>query len=211
MGIGEWLALHWLNVETALKDWKTEDIQTLLDRYSALGPLPGILLPLLEALLPFLPLVVFVIANASAYGLWAGFLYSWIGVCLGAMLVFLLARWIGRRYGARIRKRYPKTERFFTWMERKGFTPIFLLSCFPFSPSVLVNVSAGVSNMPLHSFLTAIVLGKAVMIFTLSFLGSDLQAMIDQPWRLIAAVAVLVVMWFGGKKLESRFETKDRA
>jgi len=202
------LSLYLLNVAEALKNVKVEDIQTLLDRYSELGPLPGILLPFLEALLPFLPLVVFVIANASAYGLWAGFLYSWMGVCLGAIVVFLLARWVGRRYGDRIRRRYPRTERFFTWMERKGFTPIFLLSCFPFSPSVLVNVSAGVSLMPLHSFLTAIVLGKAVMIFTLSFLGSDLQAMIEQPWRLLAAAAALAAMWYGGKKLEARFDER---
>lgn len=36
-----------------------------LDRF---GPLPGILLPLLEAFLPFLPLVAFVLANSVVYG-----------------------------------------------------------------------------------------------------------------------------------------------
>jgi len=190
-----------------LKGLSQDDIQALLDRYSALGPLPGIALPLVEALLPFLPLVVFVFANALAYGMWAGFLYSWIGVCLGASLVFLLSRWFGRRYGDRIRRRFPKTERFFTWVEHRGFTPIFLLSCFPFTPSVLVNVSAGFSKMPLHTFMTAIMLGKAVMIFILSYLGADLQQIGGQPWRLAVVLAVLVLMWFGGKKLESRYDT----
>ncbi len=202
------LAIEWNNIVNDLKELDMEQIQALLDRYSELGPLPGILLPLLEALLPVLPLVVFVFANASAYGMWAGFLYSWIGVCLGALLVFLLSRSIGRRYGTSIRRRFPKTERFFTWMERKGFTPIFLLSCFPFSPSALVNISAGLSNMPLHSFMTAIMLGKAVMIFLLSFLGSDLGAMIEQPWRIVVAMMVLAAMWYGGKKLETRYNAK---
>lgn len=202
-----WDVGEWINY---FKNMNREDIQSLLDRYSALGPLPGILLPLLEALLPILPLVVFVVANASAYGMWAGFLYSWIGVCAGAMLVFLLSRWFGRRYGSRVRRRFPKTEKFFTWVERRGFTPVFLLSCFPFSPSALVNISAGLSNMPLHTFMTAILLGKAVMIFTLSFLGYDLQAMADQPWRIGAAVAVLILMWFGGKKLEARYGTNEK-
>lgn len=209
MGMEEWLALRWDEWANGLRHLTLDDIQALLDRYSALGPLPGILLPLTEALLPFLPLVVFVVANASAYGLWAGFLFSWIGACAGAMLVFLLSRAVGRKYGARIRRRFPKTEKFFTWVEKKGFTPIFLLSCFPFSPSALVNISAGLSNMPLHTFLTAILLGKAVMIFTLSFLGSDLQAMAEEPWRLAAALAVLAAMWYGGKKLEARYGTQD--
>jgi len=190
-----------------VKGLSEEDIQALLDRYSALGPLPGIALPLVEALLPFLPLVVFVFANALAYGMWAGFLYSWIGVCLGALLVFLLSRWFGRRYGDRIRRRYPKTERFFTWVEHRGFTPIFLLSCFPFTPSVLVNVSAGFSKMPLHTFMTAIMLGKAVMIFILSYLGADLRTLWEQPWRLAVVLAVLFLMWLGGKQLEKRFDT----
>ena len=197
-----WLAESWID---SIKGVTLDDIQALLDRFSALGPLPGIALPLLEALLPFLPLVVFVVANSLAYGMWAGFLYSWIGVSLGATIVFLIARSFGRRYGDRIRRRFPKSEKFFDWVERKGFTPIFALSCFPFSPSVLVNVAAGISNVPLHTFLTAVLMGKAVMIFILSFLGHDLQAMVDHPWRIALAVGVLAILWFAGKKLEGRY------
>jgi uncharacterized membrane protein YdjX (TVP38/TMEM64 family) len=182
-----------------------EEIKDLLHRYSQLGPLPGILLPFLEALLPFLPLVVFVVANATAYGMWAGFLYSWIGVTAGSLVVFLLARRFGYRYGDRIRSRFPKSEKFFSYVERKGFTPIFLLACFPFSPSVIVNVASGLSKIPFHTFLTAMLLGKAVMVFTLSFLGHDLQAMADHPWRIVMAVGILVLLWLGGRKLESRF------
>jgi uncharacterized membrane protein YdjX (TVP38/TMEM64 family) len=197
-------AQHWQEWVAYAKNMNLADIQNLLERYSELGPLPGILLPFLEALLPILPLVVFVVANASAYGMWAGFLYSWIGVCAGSFVVFLLARRFGYRYGDRIRRRYPKSEKFFNWVEHKGFTPIFLLACFPFSPSVIVNIASGLSKVPLHTFMTAILLGKAVMIFTLSFLGHDLQAMADQPWRILMAIVILLLLWLGGRKLEAR-------
>ncbi|KIL37745.1 hypothetical protein SD71_02505 [Cohnella kolymensis] len=199
------LSEQWQDWSSFFKSLSLEDIKELLTRYSDLGPLPGILLPLLEAFLPILPLVVFVVANASAYGMWAGFFYSWIGVCLGSFLVFLLARRLGYRYGDRIRRRFPKMEKFFDWVERKGFTPIFLLACFPFSPSVIVNIASGLSNVPLHTFLTAILLGKGVMIFTLSFLGHDIPALIEQPWRIVLAVGILLLLWFGGRKLEARF------
>ncbi|XID96249.1 TVP38/TMEM64 family protein [Paenibacillaceae bacterium WGS1546] len=182
-----------------------EEIERLLHRYSQFGPLPGIVLPFLEALLPFLPLVVFVVANAAAYGMWAGFFYSWIGVALGALVVFLLARRFGNRYGDRLRRRFPKTETFFGYIERKGFTPIFLLACFPFTPSVIVNIAAGLSRIPLPTFLIAMCLGKAVMIFTLSFLGHDLRAMADQPWRIVMAIGIIGLLWLGGRKLESRY------
>lgn len=193
---------EWMNYARGMN---LEEIKDLLERYSQLGPLPGILLPFLEAFLPILPLIVFVVANASAYGMWLGFLYSWIGVCSGSLLVFLLARKLGTRYEKRIRRRFPQSEKFFGWVERKGFTPIFLLSCFPFSPSVLVNIASGLSKVPLHTFLTAILLGKAVMIFTLSFLGHDLSAMADNPWRIVMAVATISLLWLGGRKLEARY------
>ncbi|QTH41710.1 TVP38/TMEM64 family protein [Cohnella sp. LGH] len=187
-------------------NFNLEEIELLLHRYSQFGPLPGIALPFLEALLPVLPLVVFIVANAAAYGMWWGFLYSWIGVTLGALLVFSLARRLGNRYGDRIRARFPKSKKFFEYIERKGFTPIFLLACFPFSPSVIVNIASGMSRIPFHTFLTAMGLGKAVMIFTLSFLGHDLQAMADQPWRIVFAVSFVFLMWLGGRKLESRYQ-----
>lgn len=197
-----WSVHEWISYA---KDINLEEIKSLLQRYSQFGPLPGILLPFLEALLPILPLVVFVVANAAAYGMWLGFLYSWIGVTSGSLLVFMLARRFGYRYGDRIRRKFPKSEKFFGYIERKGFTPIFLLACFPFSPSVIVNIASGLSKIPLHTFLIAMALGKGVMIFTLSFLGHDLQAMADQPWRIVMAVSILFLMWIGGRKLEARY------
>lgn len=72
-----------------------EQIQALLEKYSSLGPIPGIALPMVEALLPFLPLFIIVAGNASAYGLWLGFIYSWLGTVAGALIVFLIARRFG--------------------------------------------------------------------------------------------------------------------
>jgi len=197
-----WPVHEWL---TYAKGMNLEDIKHLLKRYSEFGPLPGIVLPFLEALIPVLPLIVIVVANAAAYGMWLGFLYSWIGVTGGALVVFLIARRFGNRFGDRIRKRSPKSEKFFGYIERKGFTPIFLLACFPFSPSVIVNISSGMSRIPLHTFLIAMGLGKAVMVFILSFIGHDLQAMFDHPWRIVLAVSVIALLWLGGRKLESRY------
>lgn len=58
----------------AFKEWFTmENIMTLIQEYRSFGPLPGILLPMLEAFFPFLPLVILVMANANAFGLWIGF------------------------------------------------------------------------------------------------------------------------------------------
>lgn len=180
-------------------------LQQTIESYSAYGPLPGIALPLIEAFLPILPLVLFVAANANVYGLWLGILYSWIGVSAGSMLVFWIARKLGGRFGTWLQRRVPASTRFFQWIERKGFTPIFLLACFPFSPSFLINLASGLSTVRFQTFMLAIMLGKAVMIISLSLLSFDITDIMHEPWRIAVAVSVIAMFWFGGKKLEARY------
>lgn len=196
-----------------IRDWiqklsttNPETLQQALESYSAYGPLPGIVAPLLEALLPFLPLLLIIAANANIYGLGLGILYSWIGVSLGCALVFWIARKLGGRLGAWLQRKYPATARFFHWIERKGFTPIFLLACFPFSPSSLINIASGLSKVPFRTFLIAVSLGKAVMIVCVSLLSFNITDLVDEPWRILLAAGVMYMMWFGGKRLERRYQ-----
>ena len=73
-----------------MNEWMDPDkIIELAQHYKALGPLIGLLLPFIESFLPFLPLFVFVLANAGAYGLWLGFILSWAGTVVVLMLFSL--------------------------------------------------------------------------------------------------------------------------
>lgn len=194
---------NWIN---DLKEMDVDSIQKTLESYSQFGPLPGLALPFIESFLPFLPLIVIIAANANIYGLGLGFLFSWIGVTAGAICVFMICRSLGRNVKTKLMRRFPKSERFFNWIERRGFTPLFLLACFPFTPSVVITVISGLSKVPFHTFLLATIMGKAVMIFVISIISFDIGNLVDEPWRIIVSITAVLVMWFGGKKLESRYQ-----
>jgi uncharacterized membrane protein YdjX (TVP38/TMEM64 family) len=186
-----------------IKEWFTlENIMELVGEYRALGPLAGVLLPLLEAFLPFLPLVLFVMANANAFGLWIGFLISWIGACAGAMIVFLLIRNYGQRRLLKFIQKHPKVRKGMSWVERHGFGPLFLLLCFPFTPSALVNIVAGLSKISLPQYMLAVLAGKMVMIFTISFVGYDLHSLITKPLRTAIVIIIILILWYVGKIIE---------
>jgi uncharacterized membrane protein YdjX (TVP38/TMEM64 family) len=182
-----------------------EDIEHYLQRYESLGPLPGIAAPFAESLIPILPLIAIIVANVNAYGLWEGILYSWIGVVSGAICVFLFFRRFGGRFRNFIERKYPKTKTFIGWLEHHGFMPVFMLACFPFTPSAFVNIVAGISKLPRPVFLLATALGKAVMIIIVSIAGNDLGNLIKQPWKMAAIVVVFLAIWLIGRKLESRY------
>ncbi|WP_175988296.1 TVP38/TMEM64 family protein [Bacillus sp. Marseille-Q1617] len=193
----------------AIKEWFTlENIMELIQQYKALGPFAGILLPMVEAFLPFLPLVVFVMANANAFGLWFGFLFSWIGAAGGALLVFVLVRRYGEARIFRFLRNNRQVKRLTRWVDKHGFGPLFLLLCFPFTPSALVNVVAGLSSISIAQYMLAVLTGKMVMIFTISFIGYDIISLVKQPVRTVIVGVIIFVLWLVGKQIEIRLNKK---
>ncbi|MFC5540440.1 TVP38/TMEM64 family protein [Ureibacillus sp. FSL W7-1570] len=186
-----------------MSDWFTiENIEALEAQYRTLGPIIGLLFPFLEAFLPFLPLVAFVVANASSHGLWMGFLLSWVGTVSGSYSVFLLVRQFGKY--PRVQKfiKYKKMQKLIRWVDMKGIAPLFILLCFPFTPSVLVNIVAGLSNIKKKIYLVVLLTGKFVMILTISLLGYDIGALLRSPIKLILVIVAIVLLWIIGKIIE---------
>ncbi|MBK4202351.1 TVP38/TMEM64 family protein [Bacillus subtilis] len=189
-------------LEHFLSYFTQEHLTELFQSYRAFGPLIAVLLPLIEAFLPFLPLIVFVVANTNSFGLWEGFILSWAGSTAGSILVFLIVRQYGQRKLLGFIRSHPSVRKLMLWVERHGFGPMFLLLCFPFTPSAAVNVVAGLSRIGTRPFILAAASGKLVMIFMISFIGYDLHALITQPIRTVIAVLVIIILWYVGKKVE---------
>ena len=195
-----------------MPDWfSIENFTHLAQDYRALGPIIGILLPFLEAFLPFLPLVVFIVANVTAYGLFLGFLLTWVGSVAGSYAVFLVIRKYGRARVLNFITRHERIQKLILWVERNGFGPLFLFICFPFTPSALVNIVAGLSNMKKHTYFWTLTLGKLIMIFVVSFIGSDIKALITQPIRTAIVIILIAILWYVGKRVEKRLDKKVEA
>lgn len=180
----------------------------LIQDYRSFGPIPGLVLPIIEAFLPFLPLFVFVTANASAFGLGWGFLFSWIGACTGALLVFSIVRKYGQKRFLSFLKNHKQVKRLVDWVDRHGFGPLFLLMCFPFTPSAIVNIVAGLSGISIYQYGVAVLAGKMVMIFSISYIGHDIPSLIHNPKKTIILGIVIVLLWYIGKRIEAHLDKK---
>lgn len=184
-------------------DWMTiENIEVIVEKYKLLGPFFGILLTFLESFLPILPLFVIVIANAAAYGLFWGFLLSWLGTVAGSYMFFLMIRKFGKyRLFHRI-KQQSQVKKLIHWVDIRGFTPLFVLLCLPFTPVVVVNSVAGLSNLKKKYYFLTLLISKPIMIFLISYLGSDLREILTSPVKIIVSTLVVLIIWGIGKMIE---------
>jgi uncharacterized membrane protein YdjX (TVP38/TMEM64 family) len=186
--------------------WLTEDnLRHMLEQYRSLGPLPGIGLTFMKSFVPPLPTIGIVGLNAAVYGLWLGFLYSWIGLVAGCLTTFLIIRKIASHKYLQKWALRPKVAKGMVWVRRSGFSYVFLLSLFPVGPFVVINMAAGLAGMRLRSFLIAVCAGKAIMVFAVSYIGNDLDRFIRHPWEVLYVLLFIGLSLWGVKALEARF------
>ncbi|MEA5017468.1 MAG: VTT domain-containing protein [Erysipelotrichaceae bacterium] len=168
---------------------------SLLRGFKAAGPLYPIILTMIEAFFPILPLVAIVAFNVASHGYLWGFIYSWLGSVLGAFLVFsffkrlrnyaLMQRIIGKN----------KINRVLTWVAKQNMLVLFVLSTLPFTPSSLINISFGLAKYKSRDFLITIFLAKIIMISSLAFFGNTLVFNWDRPLLIIIAIIMMIGLY----------------
>lgn len=149
-------------------------------------------------------------ANSVAYGLLKGFTYSWVGSSLGSITVFFLIRMFKYRQFTQKIVNNKQVAQVTAWVERRGFGLIFILLCFPFSPSSVINIVAGMSNVSRQQFVLAVLLGKAVMIFSIAYVGTSALEFAKNPMKTIVVSIVIILFWMVGKLLEKRLLQKEQ-
>ena len=169
----------WVNALSAFKD---------------LGPVPPIMLALIESLIPALPLVAIVTINVSAHGAFLGFLYSWLGTTLGSVIVFLFFRRIVKKKLMNWFNRRVVIQKALDWVAGRNAAVLFILVCMPFTPSAFINIAFGLSDFDEVKFIKTLSMAKLIMITSLSLFGKTVSVSFDRPGFLILAVLILIIL-----------------
>lgn len=194
-----------MDIKELLSYLTEENLMLLLAKYRSFGPLPGLLLPFMKSFIPPLPTLVIISVNAAVYGLWLGFLYSWIGIVCGCLVTFAIVKKVaGHPYLVRWSQK-PGVQKSLNWARRQAFNYVFILSLFPLGPFVVINMAAGLVRMRFRSFLVAVAAGKAVMVMSVSFIGYDLKRFMNHPYELIYVALFIGISLVISKKVEKRF------
>lgn len=134
-----------------------------------LGPILFMLLQIIQVVIPIIPGGISCAAGVLIFGPMAGFIYNYVGICIGSIIIFLLGRHYGKPFILRLvsDKTYNK---YIGWLDNeKRFECLFTLAIFfPIAPDDALCLMAGLTKMSVKKFTLIILLAKPASIFLYS-------------------------------------------
>ena len=124
-----------------------------------------LVIQVVQVVVPIIPGGISCAVGVMAFGAWKGFVLNYVGICVGSLIAFLLAKTYGRPLMFQLfdRKLIHKYDH---WTSTKGrFNKLFALAIFsPVAPDDFLCYLAGTTTMRLTTFVWIILLGKPTAI-----------------------------------------------
>jgi uncharacterized membrane protein YdjX (TVP38/TMEM64 family) len=178
----------------------------LIDFLGPFGFLVGILTTFIEALIPPLPLALLVTINVLHFGFLLGYVLSYIGTVLGSFCVFLIFERLDRKFMSKVIEKHTRFKSLLHWIHEKGVFPLFVLLTFPFTPSVIVGILAALAEIDRKKYFFALLGGKLIMVFSLSFIGYNVGAFLQHPIRSSILILITLSITLGAKFIFAHYE-----
>lgn len=185
-------------------------LEEWFDAFRQFGYIPGFIMLYLRAIVPVLPLTLYVVLLIHAYGLFPGIIISWLGIVSGTFTVFLICKKFVNTIRMKKLKSRKSVQRLISFIDRQGLIPLFVLLCFPFTPNTLINIIASLSHIKIKYYFFVLVISKLISITILGVMGKEIFTIFTNPLRALIMIVLLVVLWFISKKVEKHFMSSTK-
>lgn len=195
-GVGSWLNVGFIKANQAY-------FTTFLIDHYFLAVFSYIALSVLVVMLSLPLTIILTMASGFFFNALPGALYSIIGNTIGAVLSFLLFRYllhgfVQQRYGASLKK-------FNKELQEHGASYLLSLLLMPITPFGVITILSGLSDLPLFTFIWVIAVGTLPSSLLYAFSGKQLIALDPSSTRspflymmallLLALIALLPLIW----------------
>lgn len=180
-----------------------EGLRQYIQNFAPYSHLCFFLLQLLSVVLAPIPSNITALAGGVLFGTWASFGMTFGAVALGSVLVFLLARYLGRETVNRFVGR-KVSEKYREVIQSKTDIFLVLAFLFPFFPDDILCILAGLTAIPLKRFICIVLLTRPWGLLVASALGG---ASFSLPWYGMALIGVCGAgLFFLGLKYGNQVE-----
>lgn len=181
-------------------------IEETLAGWGAFAPLAFLGLNILQVIVAPIPGTAMGVVGGYLFGVWLGFALNLLGIVLGSLVAFGLARKFGRPLVNRFVG--PRTAQFLERVaERNGIRGLTLIFLLPFLPDDALCFMAGLTAIRTRTFVLIVIIGRTPGTFVAALTGSGLVNLPLWGWLLIGLVGftLLGLWWRKGEQIEAWF------
>lgn len=165
------------------------------------APVVFVLLQALQVVLAPIPGGIIGVVGGLAFGGFLGSILGIIGITLGSIIAFFIARKFGRPAVAYFvdKKNLAKFDDFFV---KNGAFTLFMIYILPFFPDDLFCYFAGLSKMDFKKFLIVTIVGRGINAIYLAYFGSELGFMMWHLWIFFVIMAISAIAFLFRKDIQ---------
>ena len=199
LGLGCWF-LYRTGFFAALSS--TQALEAYIEQFSPFGELAFFLLQLLSVLIPPIPNNMLALAGGVAFGFFRSFLLTILAIYVGSLLMFLLARKLGRPFVELFS--HSSWEKYLGILRARHDFFFLLALLLPYFPDDLLCLLMGLTDIPLRRFLIIVVLARPWGLLFASTLGSLVLTL--PLWAIILLFLAGAAVFLFGLKYGVRIE-----
>lgn len=162
-------------------------------------------LQMMTVIIAPIPSNISMMAGALALGFWKAMILGVLAVVAGSMIVFLVARALGRNAIQRFLDK-GVMDKYLPVIEEKQDMFLFLTMLFPFFPDDALCMLAGLTNISLGRFTAIMILARPWGLIVAALLGSGSLSLPIWAWVILGAVGVCI--FYFALKYSSEIEEK---
>ena len=182
---------------TGVTNLTQEQLQTYIKQSGAIAPVIYVAISFLQVTFVPIPGAITIIAGSYVFGPWLAFIYSYVGMLLGAMFAFFLGRALGRPFVNWIVGNEEKVDEWISMLKGKQNVVLFFMFILPFFPDDILCSIAGLLSITYLGFFAMQVVTRASSIgFTVLFMSGEFIPYNGWGLYVLGGVAIICVVAF---------------
>ena len=152
------LGIYWYKMGILTDQVKMKEY---LSDKQVIGPLIFVFIQIIQVVIPIIPGGVTLVAGVIFFGPLWGFIYNYVGIVIGSIIIFFLARFYGKPFILHLvsEETYNK---YMKWtVNQKKFNHIFAWCIIaPVAPDDILCMIAGLTEIKVSTYIMIIIFGK---------------------------------------------------
>lgn len=195
---------RYTHIFQAIREGELNSVTSAFKENISYALIVSLFLMIIQNSFTVIPLILVITLNFYSFGFIYGFLWSWFSSIISAIIIFLAIRFWFQDF---VIKKVQNHQEMLDKIEQKGMRYVFYGRVFPFFPTSILNIIAGISKISIRPFTIGTAIGNFFYFFILALIPYGVFSTDINPLALIVIILLITgIFYYFSKKKPSFME-----